>query len=185
MAHVAWAASAKYVGVAKCASSGCHGSAKLGNQKASWEESKHAEATSGLSGKKGKQYAAALGIDDPAESDLCMSCHSTAWGVEESRLALTFDPEEGVQCEGCHGAGSDYIDPHKKENADFAAVMAKGMRDLRTEKQREELCGGCHRQSDKYDKLKKSEHPKPSAAPLKELEDKMEEKKHWKEKASK
>jgi len=185
LANLAWSAensNQKFVGVSKCASSGCHGSPKIGNQRASWEASTHAKATSDLEGKKAKEYAAALGISDPTTSDVCLPCHSTAFGVEDSRLAVTFDAGDGIQCETCHGAGSAYIESHKKKDVVFESLVALGMRDLRTDKQHEELCSQCHRENAKYEKLKKSNHPKASTSPLAQLEDKMEKVKHWKKK---
>lgn len=170
---------AKFMGISKCASSGCHGSAKLGNQKAPWEESTHAKATSDLSGKKGKEFAGKLNVANPAQSDLCLSCHSTAFGVKEELLAETFDPEEGVQCEACHGAGSEFIEPHKKKGAVYEEIVEKGMRPLKTVQQQKDLCATCHGAKDKYEKLKKSGHPELDKV---SFEEGMKKIKHWQDK---
>ena len=69
-----------YVGADKCKM--CH---KV--QYTSWEQTTHAKA-----------LEAAKGSTDPAYSADCLKCHAT--NASESL--------PGVQCEACHGPGSDY-----------------------------------------------------------------------------
>lgn len=169
---------AKYVGVSKCGSSGCHGNAKLGNQMAKWEESGHGKATTDLDSKKAKEYAAKLKIADPMKADLCMSCHVTAHGVPEDRLLETFTGDQGIECEMCHGAGSLYLEPHKKKDRTMADLVSKGLRPLKTEKDIKDNCMRCHGATDKWEKIKTSGHPKLDKVPFDEA---LKKTKHAKE----
>ena len=159
---------AKFVGVSKCGSSGCHGNAKLGNQTAKWEDSGHGKATTDLSSKKGKEYASKLKIADPMKSDLCMSCHVTAHGVPEERLAETFTGDQGIECEMCHGAGSLYLEAHKKKERTQADLVAKGLRALKTDKEIKDNCMQCHGATEKWGKIKDSGHSKLDKTPFEE-----------------
>ncbi|MEK6693788.1 MAG: multiheme c-type cytochrome [Nitrospirota bacterium] len=159
---------AKFVGISKCGSSGCHGNAKLGNQTAKWEDSGHGKATTDLGTKKAKEYAAKLKIADPMKADLCMSCHVTAHGVPEERLMETFTGDQGVECEMCHGAGSLYLDSHKKKERTMADLVAKGLRPLKTEKEIKDNCMQCHGATEKWEKIKASGHSKLDKTPFDE-----------------
>lgn len=159
---------AKFVGVAKCGSSGCHGNAKLGNQLAKWEESGHGKATTDLDTKKAKEYAAKLKIGEPMKADLCMSCHVTAQGVSEDRLMETFTGDQGVECEMCHGAGSLYLVPHMKKDRTIADLVAKGLRPLKTEKEIKDNCLPCHGAAEQWEKIKTSGHSKLDKTPFEE-----------------
>jgi len=170
---------ASYLGIAKCASSGCHGSVKLGNQKGPWDESPHSKAVTNLDGKKGKEYAAKLKVENPAESELCLSCHSTALGVADERLTETFDASEGVQCEACHGAGSAYLEPHKKKERVYENLLTLGLRPLKDVQQQKNNCAKCHGPDERYDKLKGSGHAEPNKMAFDEG---MKKIKHWKDK---
>ncbi len=50
------------------------------------------------------KQAKLLGIDQN-----CLLCHATAEGVEDHFKAETFHPEDGVQCEACHGPGATHV----------------------------------------------------------------------------
>ena len=39
----------------------------------------------------------------------CLRCHTTAENMGNDRKAETFHPEDGVQCEACHGPGGDHV----------------------------------------------------------------------------
>ena len=41
---------------------------------------------------------------------MCLWCHATGAHVEEWEKDEAFIIEEGVQCEKCHGPGSEYMD---------------------------------------------------------------------------
>ena len=56
-----------------------------------------------------RRRLASAGIDaDPVASPICLGCHATASDVEAWQLDPTFHIEDGVQCERCHGPGSEY-----------------------------------------------------------------------------
>ncbi len=97
----------QYVGVKKCKT--CHNSEKGGAQFKVWSESKHAKAFATLATEDAKKIAKEKGIADPQKSEQCLQCHETGHGQPADHFAATFVATDGVQCEGCHGAGSDYI----------------------------------------------------------------------------
>jgi YVTN family beta-propeller protein len=55
------------------------------------------------------QIAAISGLrQKPQEAAICLGCHATASTAEDWEKDDTFRIEDGVQCEGCHGPGSEY-----------------------------------------------------------------------------
>jgi Cytochrome c554 and c-prime len=98
----------KYIGVKKCKM--CHSSSAKGNQYKIWAESSHAKAFERLASPEAKALAAKAGVSgNPQEAAQCVKCHITAYSVDASLLDSGFAKEDGVQCESCHGAGSDYV----------------------------------------------------------------------------
>lgn len=103
----------KYIGVKKCKM--CHSSEKKGNQYKHWADSKHAKAYEVLGTPQAKEVGKKAGVDDPQKSEKCLKCHVTAYDLYTTKKDLfgdSFKVEDGVQCESCHGPGSDY---NKKE----------------------------------------------------------------------
>ena len=96
------ATAADYVGAAKCKM--CHKKAH-----ATWEGSKHAQAFSVLQGAD-------------AEKPECVGCHTTGYPGS----GPVAEDMKNVQCEACHGAGSDYrkVMMKKKEYTTEKAVAA-------------------------------------------------------------
>jgi hypothetical protein len=92
-----------YVGAQKC--SICHKTEKQGQQYPLWEQSKHSKSLEALSKPEAAEKAKALGCTTPPpDSPMCLKCHSplaAASGAPELKA-------EGVSCEVCHGAGSEY-----------------------------------------------------------------------------
>ncbi len=129
----------KYVGAAKCKM--CHNAAAKGAQYTKWTEMKHAKAYATLGTDAAKEIAKKKGIEDPQKSADCLKCHQTGYGQEAANFAPTYKAEEGVQCEACHGAGSDYmamptmkgIRAGTKKAEDFGLVMPT-----------KDTCTGCH-----------------------------------------
>ena len=112
----------KYVGVMAC--SQCHKGEMMGYAYSKWRLSKHAEAYAVLSTDKAKKIAEEKGIEGrPQEADECLKCHTTGGGEPGGRFMQSFDPAYGVQCESCHGPGSEYmaeaimLDPVASRNA--------------------------------------------------------------------
>lgn len=85
-------ASFKYVGEAKCKF--CHQGEKNGEIYEKWQETPHATAFESL----GEAHQ---------NDDACLKCHTTGFG---GAIAAGTKPEDlrGVQCESCHGPGSEY-----------------------------------------------------------------------------
>ncbi|MCS7237449.1 MAG: beta-propeller fold lactonase family protein [Thermoguttaceae bacterium] len=100
-----------YVGSQVCAS--CHDGPGAGYQYSRWLLSKHARAYAALSLPEAKAIARISGVPiEPTKSPLCLGCHGTAAHAEPWELEATFRANEGVQCEACHGPGSEYIPVH-------------------------------------------------------------------------
>jgi len=137
---LAWGAEgerhAVYVGAEVCAS--CHRGKGMGHQYCLWLLSKHAQAYAVLSKPEAKKIAELSGIpQEPQESPMCLGCHATGAHVEAWEKDPTFHVEDGVQCEKCHGPGSEYMD--EKIMRDRSAALAAGLM-IPTERD----CMGCH-----------------------------------------
>jgi len=98
---------AKYVGSLVCKP--CHNLEVKGKQYDKWAASKHAAAYKTLANEQSKKIAAGMKIDDPLKSDKCLKCHVTGYAAKAEEKGLKYDINEGVSCEGCHGAGEKYL----------------------------------------------------------------------------
>ncbi len=126
---IIWAAPVQrdplYVGAQVCGS--CHDGPGAGYQYSRWLLSKHAQAYAALTLPEAKQIARMSGLPtEPTKSPICLGCHSSAslaepWEVEES-----FRAKDGVQCEACHGPGSEYLSVHHLKDKKLS--LEKGMR---------------------------------------------------------
>jgi len=98
-----------YVGAKACAT--CHQGKGMGHQFSRWLGSKHATAYAILAKPQAKKIAQLSGIpQEPQESPMCLGCHATGAHSEAWEKDETFFTEDGVQCEKCHGPGSEYMD---------------------------------------------------------------------------
>jgi len=80
------------------------------------------------------------GFNAPAaETPHCVKCHTFGTEVDESELKASFDKNQGVQCESCHGPGSGYSKLSVMKDKESA--MSKGLI-IHTEK--EKFCIQCH-----------------------------------------
>ena len=119
-----FAAEHKYVGVAKCKA--CH----LAEFKAC-EATKHAKAMASLK-------------ENEKKDAKCLACHTTGQGKGAAEGAQL----ENVQCEACHGPGSDYKNPaimnkaKWKANPDAQRKLAQDAGLITTPAK--ELCESCH-----------------------------------------
>lgn len=114
----------QYIGVKSCGM--CHKSDSKGNQLAQWESSRHSKAFETLATDKALKIGEEVGLDvPPQQSADCLRCHVTGHGEKEELFAASFKPEQGVQCESCHGAGSKYksIKVMKDREASIAAGL--------------------------------------------------------------
>jgi len=114
----------KYVGAMKCKA--CHL-----EQYKSWEATKHAKAMASLK-------------ENEKKDAKCLACHTTGSGKGAAEGAQL----ENVQCEACHGAGSDYKSPaikskpKWKENAEAQKKLAVDAGLIITPTK--EMCEACH-----------------------------------------
>ncbi len=129
----------RYVGVKDCAL--CHKKELIGDQYGVWKKSKHSKAFEALKSDKAIQIAKEKGIQGPpSESKECLRCHVTAYGKPASAFyKKPLLASDGVQCESCHGPGSDYRKNSimsDQAKAEAAGLMLPG--------KDEKLCTGCH-----------------------------------------
>ena len=123
-----------------------------------------------LASDKAKELATARGIADPQQAEECLTCHVTAYGADSTHFATPragkegFVVAHGVQCEACHGPGSDY--KSRKAMKDQEASIAAGL-----VIPDEALCLTCHNDKsptftgfDYEEYLAKVSHPNPKAA---------------------
>lgn len=148
-----------YVGVRVCGT--CHRGPEMGHQYSLWLLSKHAQAYAALSKPEAWKIAELSGVrEDPQESSLCMGCHATAADTEPWERDPTFFLEDGVQCERCHGAGSEYMPAEVMKNPEEA--MRKGL-----VKPAKQDCMVCH--------AEKGSHVAVLQGPLKSIDELWEE----------
>ena len=125
-----------YVGARVCGS--CHDGAGMGHQYSKWLLHKHSQAYASLSKPGSKEIAVLSGVpQQPQESPICLGCHATAAETEAWERDPTFVLQDGVQCERCHGPGSEYMSEEVMRDP-VAAVKAG----LRTSPKNE--CMKCH-----------------------------------------
>ena len=129
-----------YVGADNCT---CHKNPERGDQYHKWlKDDPHAQSYVTLAGEKAKGVAKEMGIENPQKSEKCLKCHSTAAILKPGQLTGTMPLSEGISCEGCHGAGSNF----KKLNimSDYELAKSKGLIPLKKPEERKALCGQCH-----------------------------------------
>ncbi len=114
------------IGAPKCKI--CHGK-KTGDQFEIWSATPHATAFEVLASDEAKKIAADKGLGDPQTEQACLKCHTTQGflgGDVAVNAKAKYNVSEGVGCESCHGAGSEY--KPKKVMEDREAAVAAGMR---------------------------------------------------------
>jgi len=125
-----------YVGAKVCGQ--CHEGTAMGDQLTRWLHSRHAKAYMSLAKPEAKQIAKWSGIPmEPQESAMCLGCHATASQAEPWERDETFSIRGGVQCEMCHGPGSEYM--AEDVMMDREAAMSAGLK-MPTK----EDCLNCH-----------------------------------------
>jgi hypothetical protein len=127
-----------FVGVSVCAP--CHKTEKQGKQMEIWQNTKHSHAYKTLQSEKSDSIAKALGHKTPAvKTEACLKCHTSGLNVDASKLGEKFTIEDGVQCETCHGPGSDYKNMKIMKSREES--IANG---LIVHEKIEDYCSGCH-----------------------------------------
>lgn len=153
----------KYVGVTTCVGA-CHKTDSQGKQLDIWQNSKHSQAFKVLQTPEADKIAKDKGFTTAAaETPQCLKCHVLGKDMDPSEFESTFSKEDGVQCETCHGPGSEYkkltIMKDKEKSKENGLI-------IHTEK--EAFCTGCHNsesptfKSFSYDEFwPKIQHSKP------------------------
>jgi len=144
----------KYNGPGGCAASSCHGSVKPRNVTKIWQnefsiwaaQDKHARAYGVLSNPVSLRMEKILKLEQPPnKSEKCLVCH--ALYVPPDLRATTFQLDDGVSCENCHGPAVGWLGPHTTEGWQHLSVSEKtryGMYDTRDLTKRSEKCDTCH-----------------------------------------
>jgi len=98
------------VGAQRCAE--CHRTEARPNAYVTWLSSRHSLAYWRLA-TDWARYLASIreeyeDIENPIEEQRCLKCHHAGGQDAEARYAASYDKQEGVGCEACHGPGSAY-----------------------------------------------------------------------------
>ncbi|MDZ7639201.1 MAG: multiheme c-type cytochrome [Bryobacterales bacterium] len=108
-----------YVGAKACAA--CHDGPQAGHQFAKWRQSNHARAWEVLKHPESLAIARLSGLRrQPWEEPICLGCHSTGYNAEDWQKDDGFRAEDGIQCESCHGPGSEYARAEVMANREAA-----------------------------------------------------------------
>ncbi len=140
----------KYNGPGGCAASSCHGSVQpkqitriFQNEYSIWiAQDRHARAFSVLSNPVSVRMGKILNIGAPSQAPKCLACH--ALSVPADQRAQTFELEDGVSCESCHGPASGWLGPHTLRDWPHEKSVQLGMYDNRNLIKRSEKCLSCH-----------------------------------------
>lgn len=125
-----------YVGAKACGT--CHNGAGMGSQYEKWKASKHSRGYEALYKPESREIARLSGLTgDPWKLPICLGCHSTGFNADERDFDESFRIEDGLQCEACHGPGSEYMSEEVMRNR--AAAVQAGLRLPGTDH-----CMGCH-----------------------------------------
>lgn len=126
----------KYVGAYTCGQ--CHRGARFNHQYSRWRRSPHARAWAVLGTPRAREIAREEGVDgDPQRDPRCLRCHTTVGTAPRQLVASTYEIDEGVGCEACHGPGSDYMT--ETIMRDRQAARRNGLREVS-----KEVCKSCH-----------------------------------------
>ncbi|MEP6537242.1 MAG: multiheme c-type cytochrome [Bryobacteraceae bacterium] len=141
---------AMFTGPGSCSSPSCHGGVQprqdtsvLQNEYSTWViKDKHTKAFEVLTNPIGQRMGKILGIPHPETASKCLTCHSL--DVPITQRARTFDNNDGVSCENCHGPASNWLGPHTTRDWNFDKSVQLGMYDTRDLIKRTEKCLSCH-----------------------------------------
>jgi cytochrome c554/c'-like protein len=141
----------QYTGPGSCASSSCHGAVQPRsdsripqNEYSIWiAQDRHANAYNVLGNAQSHTIARNLGLKESAQqSQRCLPCH--ALDVSEAQRARSFELDDGVSCESCHGPASAWLGPHTTRGWTHAQSVALGMIDTKNLQVRAQQCLTCH-----------------------------------------
>ncbi len=151
----------RFLGVASCAGSTCHGRMEgdgtvvRQDELMKWQEPStpggaHSRAWAVLNNSRSRFIAQNLGIGDPARAGVCLGCHSDT--VASRGTAPLAD---GVSCETCHGPAGGWIASHyagvldapnigAEMRAKHQANLVAGLTKLEDPVVRAGVCVDCH-----------------------------------------
>ncbi|HKO04831.1 MAG TPA: multiheme c-type cytochrome, partial [Candidatus Acidoferrales bacterium] len=141
----------QYSGPGSCSATSCHGSIRpreesriLQTEYSTWVvKDKHSRAYLALTGPVGERMARILKLGTKAEeAPKCLVCHSLS--VPAEKRARTFELNEGVSCENCHGPAGGWLGGHTTRGWTHKQSVDLGMIDTRSWIQRTDKCLTCH-----------------------------------------
>lgn len=141
----------QHLGVATCASTLCHGSAKplaahsvQQNEYVTWSHfDPHARAYRVLLEPRAQKIAVRLGIGPAHEARICLDCH--AENVAASDRGPRFQLSDGIGCESCHGAAQRWLATHDDApRVTHADNLASGLLPIEEPASRARVCVACH-----------------------------------------
>jgi len=141
----------QYSGPGSCSATSCHGSIRpraesriLQTEYSTWVvKDKHSRAYLALTGPVGERMARILKLGTKAEeAPKCLVCHSLS--VPAEKRARTFELNEGVSCENCHGPAGGWLGGHTTRGWTHEQSVQAGMIDTRNLIHRTEKCLTCH-----------------------------------------
>lgn len=144
-------ANGTHLGVATCGGTTCHGRQEADGEIVRqdeilrWQEEStpggaHSRAFRVLREPRSIAIAKQLGIGDAASSQQCLGCHTT----QAPRKGPRFQVADGVGCETCHGASSEWLSAHYAVGASHARNVSQGLTPLDNPKARASVCLDCH-----------------------------------------
>jgi len=140
----------RFVGVASCTASGCHGGGKpgeiVGSEYNIWiSDDPHAEAFSVLYDEASLRMLQLLDGQDavaPYADARCLACHSTAFVPPRDDRGAVYS--DGVGCEACHGPAEHWLAPHILGPLSLASRAQLGMWNTDQLSSRVKICAHCH-----------------------------------------
>ncbi len=140
----------RFTGPGSCSSSSCHGSVRPRTDTRIWQneystwvvKDKHSRAFAALSNPVAVRMARILSLPRANTARKCLACH--ALDVPANERARTFDLEDGVSCESCHGPAAAWLGPHTTKDWTHEQSLGRGMYDTRDLVKRSEKCLSCH-----------------------------------------
>jgi YVTN family beta-propeller protein len=137
-----------YIGSQACAT--CHDGPEMGYQFSKWRLSGHARAYSSLALPESPEITRLSGLlEEPHQSRMCLGCHATAADSEIWERDPGFHLEDGLQCEACHGPGSEYAPLHIMRDPEQARLHGLKM-------PTRDDCMLCHRAKGSHDGVLKT-----------------------------
>lgn len=136
-----------FIGAQGCGA--CHEGPEMGYQFSKWRLGAHARAYAALALPESKEIVRLSGITEEAhQAKMCLGCHATAAESEDWERAEGFRIEDGLQCEACHGAGSEYAPEEVMK--DRPKAMMRGLK-----MPKKDDCMLCHRAKGSHDAVLK------------------------------